>query len=436
MARRGDYEDDYDDEEEEIDYVLFQGAMNDAPVDLEENRRLTHAGLMPAKELVTDALMRRANRVRIEPKGPRAQVILYIDGVAYPGGRLPKQQANAITQMMKLLSGLDINVRNKKQKGGVKAELEDIKYELLVTSEPIQGGAERLTIGVRNTKEDSDAPRDLGISDSMRDKIREKSANKRGLIVVCGPPGSGVTTTTVGVARSVDSFIYTVFTIADMEGRDITNITPQKYREDDDLDTLTTRLERVDCDVLYLGPIENSEGAKDIVAQAEKFALISEMPAKDAAHGLCQLIAWLESPELVNEKIDLVISPKLIRKLCEKCRKAYRPHPKLLAKLGLPPETKRLYRAPEPPHEEDEDFDEYEPCPKCGGLGYYGQTGLYEVIELNDQMKQLVAKKPSPEHVRAAAKKLGMQNIQAEGLRLVAEGVTSLDELQRIFKSR
>ena len=68
MARRRDYDDDYDDEEEEIEYVLFQGAMNDAPVDLEENRRLTHAGLMPAKELVTDALMRRANRVRINRK--------------------------------------------------------------------------------------------------------------------------------------------------------------------------------------------------------------------------------------------------------------------------------------------------------------------------------------------------------------------------------
>ena len=123
-----------DDEEEDIEYVLFQGALNGREANLGANARLAQAGLIPSKEIVTDALLRRADLLRIEPKGDRALTQISIDGIAYPGSRLSKQQGHAVTQMMKLLSGLDVQVRGKPQSGGIRAELQGTKYELRVTS--------------------------------------------------------------------------------------------------------------------------------------------------------------------------------------------------------------------------------------------------------------------------------------------------------------
>lgn len=437
MARDDDDDFDDDEEEEEIDYVLFQGAINNAEVDLEANQRLTHAGLLPAKELVTDALLRRANRLRVEPKGQAVQVTMYIDGIAYPGGRMSKQQGLAITQMIKLLAGLDISIRDQVQLGGMKAELEEIPYVLRVKAEPLGGGAERLTVTARETKNFSEAPRDLGFTDRMRDAIREKSSSRRGLILVAGPPFSGVTTTAIGTVRAVDAFMYTIFTIADMEGRDITNVQPFKIREGEDLEGVIERIHRVDGDVLFMQPIRSEETAGEYFQHTEKLSLITEMPARDAAHAIAQLCSWLGG-EKVAESLDLVIGSKLIRTLCTKCRQAFRPNPRLLEKLNLPPETRLLYRhyvPPEPEFEDDEEFEEPEICEKCGGIGYMGLAAMYEMIEINDEIKQLLQREPTPAQIKAAAKNLGMQTLQADAVRLVGEGKTSLEELQRVFRS-
>jgi type IV pilus assembly protein PilB len=404
-------------------------------VDLSENQRLAAVGLIPAKELITDAIARRANRLRIDPKGQRAQVVMSIDGMNYPGEPLPGKQALAVTQMIKLLSGLNVQERNQPQKGGVDAELEGHPYQLLVQVEPVGGGLERLTVGIRDKKKVLERPQEIGFPDDLREKIRSRTGDRKGVFVVCGPPFSGVTTTLVGTLRSVDSFIYSVYTVGDLESRDLTNIAREKFRDDDDLNTFVSRLQRVDADVLHLGPIKDAQSAQEIFAQADRLTLVSEMPARDAATAVCQLVGWLEPAGVVG-KLELVISTKLIRKLCDKCREAYRPHPKLLAKLGLPPETKLLYRPPVPPDEEDEDFAEWEPCQQCGGLGYFGQVAMFEVIDAtNEQMAGLLEKKPSPDHVRAAQKKLGMPTLQAAGIQLIVEGKTSLEELQRVFRT-
>ena len=117
--------DDYDDDEEELELVTFQGALNGKKPDVKANGRLMEIGLVPAKEIVSDAMLRRAETVRVETKGAAAVVRLYIDGIAYPGGRLPKQEAHAVTQMLKLLAGLDVKQRKAKQKGGIKAEFQE-----------------------------------------------------------------------------------------------------------------------------------------------------------------------------------------------------------------------------------------------------------------------------------------------------------------------
>jgi type IV pilus assembly protein PilB len=332
--------------------------------------------------------------------------------------------------MIKLLSGLDVRERTKKQSGGLKAELQETPYELRVESVPQGEGAERLTITVRNLKEELESPDDLGFTDDMRKLIRQHSSERKGLILVCGPPYSGVTTTTYAVVRTVDAYIYSIFSIADTGGRELNNVTPFAANPGDDLDTTLARLARMDADVVMLDPLRDLETVKTIFANYERMCFISEFAARDSAHGLLQLVKWMGSPEPIAKAVHLIINPRLIRTLCTECKEAYRPNPKLVGKVGLPPETRVLYRPPRP----DPDDPDYEPCETCGETGYIGRAGMYEVIEMTPDMRTLVLSNPEPAAIKQLARKQGMQTLQQEGLRLVSEGKTSLEELQRAFR--
>ena len=126
--------------------------------------------------------------------------------------------------------------------------------------------------------------------------------------------------------------------------------------------------------------------------------------------------------------VTAVICTRLIRKLCDACKVGYAPTPDLLKKLGIPAgKVEALYRVPKP--EEIE-----KPCKECGGLGFRGRTGIFEQLEVDDQIREVLLKKPQMELMRKAARAAGMRPFQEEGLLLVAKGVTSLAELQRVLK--
>ena len=192
-----------DDEEDEIEYVLFQGATNGQEANLDENRKLAAAGLAPAKELVSEALAERAESLRLEPKGPGSVASFLVDGMRRPGPRFPQPRANAITQVLKLLAGLDVSVRDKPQRGGIKASYRDLPFELTVKSQPVQGGSEALSVMFRNTKTKRVVPEDIGMPENIKLKVRETAANGTGLVLIASPPESGLTTTALCTLRSV-----------------------------------------------------------------------------------------------------------------------------------------------------------------------------------------------------------------------------------------
>jgi type II secretory ATPase GspE/PulE/Tfp pilus assembly ATPase PilB-like protein len=439
MAR--DRDDIDEDEEEEREMVLFQGALNGEDANLAANARLVRAGLIPSKNLVTNALNRRAEMIVMDPKGQATLVRFVVDGVAYPGAKLSRQQGLAVTQMMKLLSGLDIQQRRIPQSGGVRAELAETKYELRVESTPIAEGAERLTIRAKNLKKDIETPAGAGLSDDMRAKIRELSHTGSGAILVCGPPHSGTTTTNYAVLRSIDAYMQSIFSIAHMGGRDIIHVTPFEVDPNHSWNETIERLVRVEAHVLFMDPIHNAETARNVLDAQKRLVIVAEFTAKDAAHGIVQLCQWAGDPKLVADGLRGIVSQKLVRLLCEHCRAAFRPNPKLLQRIGLPPETKTLYRATTAPpprqrqDDDDEEEEEYIPCAKCNGIGFLGRTGLFELIEMTEQMRQLVVANPDVTEIKKLARSEGMTTLQGSGLDLVAKGKTSLEELQRVFKS-
>lgn len=425
-----------EDEDQEIELVTFQGPLNGADVDLKTNARLAQAALVPAKELVSDGLARRAETIRLEPKGDRAVTTLVVDGIAYPGSRMPKQQGMAVTQMMKLFAGLDIKERAKPQSGGLKGEYQGTPYEISVQTAPMQGGAEKLTIRLRNLKAKLNTPEDLGFSTEVKTAVRDMTAKKQGLVIVCGPPGSGTTTTLFAVARCVDAYLFNIYSMNKESTRDLYNVTQYQTEPGDDLESSIMRMTRAEADVILFDPLRDAETAKTLFKMRERASFIMEMAAKDSAHAIVQINNWVEDPALVSAGLEGVFSQKLIRLLCASCKQAYKPNPKLLAKVGLPPETKVLYRKPVAAEDERGRVIEPEPCDTCGGVGYLGRVAMIEMIGMTDAMRELVAKKPAADEIKELARKEGMQNFHKDGLRLVAEGKTSLEELQRVFKAQ
>ena len=423
--------DDDDDEDDEIEHVLFQGSMNGVEPDMKGNTKLVQAGLLRAKELVTSAISRRAEMVRVEPKGTFAVSTLFVDGVPFPGSKMPSQAALAITQMLKLLAGLDVKVRTKPQTGGIKAQLDDIKYEIRVDAMPIPGG-ERLIIRIRNVKQNFETPDELGWSDGLKDKVRNLASLKKGIIIAAGPPLSGVSCAAFGLLRSIDAYLFNIYSLA-KTGKDIAHVTEFKPEEGDSFQQTMVRAIRAEGDVLFVPPVRDGEFAKVLLEEAEDACLITEMAAKDCADAIARFVQFSGDPILSAERLHGVISQKLVRLLCTSCREAYRPNPKLLQKVGLPPETKVLYRAPKPDEETDDD-EEPEVCEKCGGVGYFGRTGMVEFIENTEAMKKIIEAGADPAKLREQAKKDRMQSWQSDGMRMVAAGKTSLEELQRVFK--
>jgi type II secretory ATPase GspE/PulE/Tfp pilus assembly ATPase PilB-like protein len=426
-----DDDDDDEDDEEERELVLFQGALNGVQPNMKENARLVSAGLMRAKEIVTDGLDRRAGQIRLEPKGERSQISFVVDGLAFAGDKIAKQEGLAVTQVLKLLAGLDIKERKLPQQGAIKSEYSEIPYEIVVISQPTDGG-EKLTIRTTNLKVKLDSPQDLGFSDDLRQKMRA-AASEPGVFLIIGQPGSGVTTLKFAVMRGVDCFTHQIFTVGET-GKKLDNITPFKGNPDDSLAMTLGRIVRVDGDMIMTPDVKDAEIAKVLFAECEKAALISEMAAKDPPSAVVQLLEWVGDPAIVAQRLNGIITQKLIRTLCSECRQAYRPNPQFLKKVGLPDNLKVLYRKPKL-DEEDEEEEEHEPCEKCNDLGYFGQVAMLELLEMTPEMRALIATKPDAPAIRAQVKKEKMVTLQQDALRLVAEGKTSLEEVQRVFKA-
>lgn len=429
-----DDDDEDGDEDDGVELVNFQGAMFNRTADMAANTKLVHAALRPTKNIITGAIERRAEMLRMDIKGEKAQVAHSIDGMPYAGPRLAKAQATAVIQMMKVLCGLDPRQRSKAQSGGIKAEFEGTKFELTTEFSPQPGGTERMTVRIRNLSIKLDTPADLGFPTSLRETIRELTGRRHGLIICCGMPGSGVTTTTYGVLRGIDVYMYSIYSIAHPQ-RELLNTKQFEMNEGDSLRDTMMRMIREEADVIFVDPLRDADTLKQLLSVADRICIVSEMQAKDSAHAIAQLVNWSGDAEQTSQLIDAVFSQKLVRLLCPECREAFRPNSKLLEKVGLPPETKVLYRKGEPAVNE-KTGEEEEACEKCGGGGFFGRVAMIEAIILNDPLRELIAKGATPDQIKALAKSQpGCMTFHKDGMRLVAEGKTSLEELQRVFKS-
>jgi type II secretory ATPase GspE/PulE/Tfp pilus assembly ATPase PilB-like protein len=195
------------------------------------------------------------------------------------------------------------------------------------------------------------------------------------------------------------------------------------------------KLIREHPDVYIVPDLVDAESGAALLEQVEheNRMVVTSVRAKEAAESLLRVMALKVPPDKFAASVTMALNQRMIRKLCNKCKEAYTPAPNVLQQLGIPPgRVEAFYRVPQPKPEDEKDDEG--PCKKCQGIGYFGRTALYELLIVDDDVREALLKTPQVAAVRAAARKAGMRTLQEEGIVLVAKGVTSLPELMRVLK--
>ncbi|MDA1232787.1 MAG: ATPase, T2SS/T4P/T4SS family, partial [Planctomycetota bacterium] len=213
-----------EEQQPDVEQVLFQGPLFDRECNLKANAKLVQIALVPVKQMISDALARRAHTILLEPREGRIAIRFVIDGVPYPAAVVPGQKGAAMVQMIKLLSGLDINDRQSAQSGGMKTEYEKIPFHLMVESASVGGKAEKIRIKIDNRKIVRQRPQEIGFPEHLKLKIRDFTEHRSGVVLICGPPDTGVTTLATVVLHCVDPYLYSVYNLASLNVRELINV--------------------------------------------------------------------------------------------------------------------------------------------------------------------------------------------------------------------
>ena len=420
---------------EELEQVLFQGPLYGRETNLKKNPRLVQAGLIPVKRMITDALSRRAHTMTFEPASGQIVVRMVVDGIPYPAGALPGKRGVAMIQMVKLLAGLDTQNRLEFQSGGIQAEYYDAQYRLLVDTTPVRNAAEKLRIRIEDVKESFVRPSEIGFPDDLKKKIQAVTDDATGVLLACGPAESGITSLSIVATHCMDPYLYSVYNIADVGHRELINVTEFESEEGFDLELSLDKIIRQEGDAVYAGRFDDPQQAQLLFQFSDRLCFFGEIAAKNPFEAVRRLI-HLVGLDQVLRGLKGIITHKLVRRLCNDCKQAYRPSQQLLKGLGLPRETTVLYRPPTPPQNDDPEASSIEEmCAPCNGVPYYGRTATYEFLEMTDEMKEVVAAGADPATMKKQMIIQKQRVLQRDALRLVVAGTTSLDELQRVFSS-
>jgi len=422
-------------------------------------------GYRAAIELVHEAIRRRVTDIHMEPTEDEMIIRYRIDGLLTPGKSMDREQGDAVLNIFKVLANLDITEKRKAQDGSFSAEvqaeadplgrrptakdndeddgppevleLQTDKPKLVTRQIDFRVATAGSVVGEKMVMRLLDRSRQvkdlaqLGMRPKLREQIRGIVRQPHGLFLVCGPTGSGKSTTLCACLFQIDRYQKNVITVENpveyhIDGVTQIEINPKAGK------TFASELRsilRQDPDVIYIGEIRDQETA-EIACQAAQTGhmVFSTIHANDTVTAISRLLELDVKPFVIASSLTAILGQRLVRTLCPKCKVAYQPNPELIKRLGVPPDkVKHFYRAPRE--------DEYEsPCKHCGNTGYRGRTGIFELLVVSDKMRDLIKAEPSPERLRAEAHRTGMVQLIQDGMRVVIEGETSIEEIQRVAK--
>lgn len=409
--------------------ISFVGKSRTGKRDESRSRQVESSkGYVAAKELVYDAIHRRATDIHLEPKEDELSVRLRIDGVMYPAEPFEKSLGDAIVNIVKVLCAMDITERRRSQDGSFSAALEGREIDFRVATQGTRDG-EKLSLRILDQSNSVSKLAQLGLRKQVEDKLKEVIAQPHGLLLVCGPTGAGKSTTLYAGINELDVYEKNIITIEDPVEYKMNNVTQIEVntKAGNTFGQSLRSVLRQDPDVVMVGEIRDEETAK-IACQAANTGhmVFSTIHANDSFTALFRLLDLGVEPFMVSTAVSAILAQRLARRLCPNCRQAYQPKPELLKAMGLPPEKVKEVFRPLPEGQND--------CTHCSGLGFFGRIGVFELLTVNDRMRDMIRSQEAMSAIKNEARKDGMLYMQEEGLRLVVRGVTSFDEIRRVVK--
>jgi general secretion pathway protein E len=383
---------------------------------------------MAAKELVYDAVLRRSTDIHLEPTSEQLSVRYRIDGILHAAEPFDRPTGDAVVNVFKVLSAMDISEKRKPQDGSFGASLQGRSLDFRVATSGSKAG-EKLVMRILDNSAGVSKLEDLGMRPKLIEQARGLVTQPHGMFLCCGPTGAGKSTTLYASLREIDRYQRNIITVEDPIEYQMDNITQMEVNTKSG-QTFATSLRsilRQDPDVIMIGEIRDQETAS-IACQAANTGhmVFSTVHSNDAVTALFRLLDLGVEPFMIASALSGVLGQRLVRLLCEACKEPYKPKPEFLKKANLPADKVDVfYRRPENPEQV---------CATCGGTGYFGRTGIYELLVLTEPMRDMIRENPSINKIKAEARKGGMIYLQEDGLRQVIQGRTSIEELLRVVK--
>ncbi len=373
--------------------------------------------------VVNNAITNRASDVHIEPLDKGVLVRHRLDGLLKEVMDLPKWVHEGLVARVKIMAGMDIAEKRLPQDGRLRVKTRDGQDVHFRVSTLRTLSGEKLVLRVRDHRNGAPPLEELGLSAAAMEEVRVFLRHQHGLILVVGPTGSGKTTTLSSAISSITSGRTNVTTIEDPIEYQIPGVNQTQVNEKAGL-TFAAALGailRQDPDVVLVGEIRDHETAKTSMQAAQTALVLSTLHTDDAPSTVTRLMDMGIEPYVIGSGLIGVIAQRLVRRLCESCRRQYTPEPETMRALSIadgPASQFVFYRAVG--------------CDECSHTGYRGRIALYEVMRMTDKVRRLIAQRAGEDLTRDAAVEAGMVTLGEDGLAKVKAGLTTADELLRV----
>ena len=406
---------------------LVHGAVDNVEVvetqNLDESMDMEGPIIKIVNGILIKAIKLGASDIHFEPYERNLRVRYRIDGVLRRDMSLPLQIKNAMTSRLKIMAKLDIAEKRLPQDGRIKLRMgKGGEMDFRVSSIPTLFG-EKVVLRLLDKSALQLDMTKLGFEESSLADLKAAIHRPVGMILVTGPTGSGKTTTLYSALSELNKETENIITAEDPIEYNFMGINQVQMHEEIGL-TFASSLRsflRQDPDIIMVGEIRDFETAQIAVQAALTGHLVlSTVHTNDAPGTINRLIDMGIEPFLISSAVILILAQRLIRKTCMDCREPIKVHPQLLIDLGIPPD-------------EVKSFQVYKGkgCSICNNTGYKGRLGLYEVMPMKEEIKELVLSRASNSEVKKEAIRLGMKTLRQSGISKIKDGVTTIEEVLR-----
>jgi len=371
--------------------------------------------------IVRGAVNDHASDIHLEPQYPEMRVRYRINGILHDIMTIPKHTEASIISRIKLLADMDITERRKSQDGHISIDIEDRQIDLRISTVLTING-EKIVMRILDKGTMLIELDQLGLSSEQAETFKSFIAHPHRMVLVTGPTGSGKTTTLYAILKQLDVITRNIITVENPVEYQMPNINQIQVNPYTGL-TFATALRtivRQDPDVIMIGEIRDSETA-DIAIQSALTGhlVLSTLHTNDAVGAVVRLLDMGIQPFFTASAVVGVIAQRLVRTICPECKEFYRPSSAELQMLDLPDDIGDV-------------IARGKGCNFCFDTGYRGRRGIYEILRIDEDIRELIlAQAPASEINRAALAK-GMKSLREMGREQVLRGISTIEEVQRV----